>query len=161
MSIVARKKTAKENNLLGNQIMGGRVIAVRIKRKEFLNTVRTNRAAYVTAQGLIEEAIDKENLEDFEVFKSNVSALDVPQHLAFQVTNYPTNHTSSYDKVIRMAELSCDDIVELTDDEFDKYIMNSWPFIQNMKTMLGGYASTVNVGGDAGNNIYLSASSAL
>lgn len=147
--------------MLGNQIMNGRIIAVRIERQEFLSTVRSNRDAYVTAQGLIEEAIDKENLEDFEEFKSKVSALDIPQHLIFKPTHYPTNYTSSYDKVIRMAELSCDDIVELTDDEFDKYIMNSWPFIQNMKTMLGGYADTVNVTGDASNNIYLSASSAL
>ncbi|CAM0019361.1 hypothetical protein VPHD239_0141 [Vibrio phage D239] len=160
MSIAARK-TTKENNLLGNQIMGGRVIAVRIKRKEFLNTVRTNRAAYVKAQSLIEEEIDKENLEDFERFQANVAELKEIQTLSFRPENYPTNHTSSYDKVIRMAELSCDEIVELTDDEFDKYIMNSWPFIQNLKTILGSYANTASVEGAAGDNIYLSASNAL
>lgn len=147
--------------MLGNQIMGGRVIAVRIKRKEFLNTVRTNRAAYVKAQSLIEEEIDKENLEDFERFQANVAELKEIQTLSFRPENYPTNHTSSYDKVIRMAELSCDEIVELTDDEFDKYIMNSWPFIQNLKTILGSYANTASVEGAAGDNIYLSASNAL
>lgn len=39
---------------------------------------------------------------------------------------FPEQHLDDYDRVLRMLELTVDDIVQLTDEEVAQFVMNDW-----------------------------------
>ena len=38
----------------------------------------------------------------------------------------PEDHTEDYDRVLTMAQMSVDEVIELTEDEFARYVMDQW-----------------------------------
>lgn len=43
--------------------------------------------------------------------------------------NYPVSYAESYESSIEMAQMSVDDIIVLTQREFNSYIRNKWEFV--------------------------------
>lgn len=48
-----------------------------------------------------------------------------PPSLAFTEVR-PENHTSDYDQIITMLEMSVDDVIELEEHQFAQYVMDRW-----------------------------------
>ena len=42
----------------------------------------------------------------------------------------PEDHTADYDRIIKMAEMSVRDTIELSDNEFAQYVMDQWHWKQ-------------------------------
>jgi hypothetical protein len=52
----------------------------------------------------------------------------------------PISHIDDYNKALRMAELSVDDVIELDEREFSKFVMDEWAWKQEFemtKTLYG------------------------
>jgi hypothetical protein len=52
----------------------------------------------------------------------------------------PRDHTSDYDRVIMMLEMSVDDTIVLDANEFDQYVRDVWAWTHYDATTLGEYA---------------------
>jgi hypothetical protein len=60
---------------------------------------------------------------------------------------YPEDHSKDYDRAIRMVELSVYDNVELTEAQFESYVLNNWDWKQSFLASNAGYAtSAINAG---------------
>ena len=53
--------------------------------------------------------------------------------------NYPTSYSDEYKKVIRMLELTSDNTVQLTANEFDAYVRNHWQWRYSFLSSNMGY----------------------
>ncbi len=51
----------------------------------------------------------------------------------------PEDHTEDYERVIRMCELEHEDLMELTTHEFDCYVMDRWPWMEQFTATNAGY----------------------
>jgi hypothetical protein len=97
---------------------------VTVKKDELLATVRANRETHRTifleaVQGFRAKAIEMldERLKDAVAGRR----IDISIHLP-----RPVDQTRDYDKVIKMLEMSVDDEIELTQNEFTQYVMDDW-----------------------------------
>lgn len=54
---------------------------------------------------------------------------------------YPENHTDDYSRVISMIELSHQDVLDLSQQEFDCYVRNQWGWRNSFLTVNSFYAS--------------------
>lgn len=114
---------------------------VKVKRVELLLKVRTNRDAHVAELKLakigwrdqVEAAMVKNlrNLRAGRDFERYV-ALDMPQ-----------DHTADYDRVVSMLDMSADEDIVLTAQEFDQYVMDNWAWA-NHKLLNSGYAMSAS-----------------
>lgn len=53
----------------------------------------------------------------------------------------PADHTKDYDRVIRMLEMSTDDIVEIDSSAFAQYVMDEWSWMAAATASNTAYAS--------------------
>jgi hypothetical protein len=51
----------------------------------------------------------------------------------------PEDHTEDYDRVLTMARMSVDDVIELTAEDFAMYVMDQWHWKRNFAATAGYY----------------------
>lgn len=98
--------------------------SVRINKEELLSKVRINRDnhKHTFEKALIgyrEEVIKEleESLHNARIGKKIQTYISLEE---------PMNQTQDYDRVIAMLEMSEDQIIELTSQEFDHYVLDNW-----------------------------------
>ena len=117
---------------------------VKLNKNELLRIVRENREKHIKE---FEEAendyrelvlkVTKENLKyaktgDLKQFK-NMKALPVA----------PTSYESSYDKAIRMLELSVEEVIEIDSSVFNQLVLDEWGWKQTFTTSNALYKSGI------------------
>lgn len=112
---------------------------LKFNKIELLETIKQNRE---THRAIFEEAYDG-------FYKALVSQLDKMKEAALaqkKVSMYvgltePVDQTETYDKVIRMLELSTDDEITLDEREFGQYILDEWSWKGQFITSNALYAA--------------------
>jgi hypothetical protein len=97
---------------------------VTVKREELLTMVRTNRDAHRTLflkaqegyRKLVIEELDR-MLEDAKAARPIARSINLAE---------PADHTADYDRVLAMLEMSVDDTVILSAQEFNQYVLDNW-----------------------------------
>ena len=56
----------------------------------------------------------------------------------------PENHVQDYIKILTMLEMSVDDVVSLTEVQFNQYVMDNWSWTNNFKHLNTTYLSAIN-----------------
>jgi hypothetical protein len=56
---------------------------------------------------------------------------------------YPENHAHEYERAIRSVELSVFDKIELSEQEFNQYVMNDWSWRNSFLTSSSGYITSI------------------
>ena len=99
---------------------------VKVKRAELLTILVKNRDThYENVIDLNHERIDtivawmESELNNYKLADKKPSPKDFPE--------IPDN-VSTYDRAIKMMELSVDEEIELSEHEFDQYVMDNWSF---------------------------------
>lgn len=99
---------------------------VKIKRNELYNAVTKNltqhkKDLHLAKKERRQKIVDRMNIEIAKILEdgdyqppTNVSIVQVP------------DHSGDYQRVIRMVDMSVEDVIELTAREFDQYIMDNW-----------------------------------
>ena len=97
---------------------------IRVKKSELLKTLQENRYEHRTLflkaqEGYREEVIKELDrmLEEAKARKKIRRAISLAE---------PIDHTSDYDRAIKMLEMSVDDTIELSSAEFEMYVMDNW-----------------------------------
>lgn len=102
---------------------------VRLDRDAFVSAVQENRDNH---RAVFEEAL--EGYRDRWVAELERRLRDVRRgrevNQIFRLPE-PEDHTDDYDRVLTMARMSVDDIVELSEDEFAMYVMDQWSWKGN------------------------------
>jgi hypothetical protein len=110
---------------------------VNVKRTELLDKVKANREAHRGLFLKAQEGFKKAVLEALE--KSLDDARSGKKFNNFWSLPEPIDQTSDYDRVIAMLEMSVDDIIVLTSQEFDCYVMDNWTWKQNVTVRNSSY----------------------
>jgi len=102
---------------------------VTVDRDEFLARVRGNRDNH---RQVFEEALEgyrnrlatelERRIHDLKRGRQVAQYIGLPE---------PEDHTDDYDRILAMAEMSIDDTLELTEDEFAMYVMDQWRWKQS------------------------------
>jgi hypothetical protein len=115
--------------MLNNGMLKGRLMnGVKIKKSELLDALRKNLQQHKT------DVLDALRLRRLEVDAQLSDVMDKikrdenyqPQRsFSFPI---PEDNSREYEKVIRMVEMTQDDVIELDEDQFDKLVMDNWSF---------------------------------
>jgi hypothetical protein len=113
---------------------------VNIKRAALLEKVEENRAKHKSeydeaAIGYREEAVAKLT-EALEAAKGDG---EIITYLGLTV---PMSHLDDYDQIITMLQKSVDDVRELENHDFSRYVMDNWEWKQQFSTANTLYASS-------------------
>ena len=113
--------------------------AVKVKREDLLTKVRANREAHRELFLKAQEGYRKLVIEELDKMLADARAgrrISRSINLA-----EPTDHSSDYERVIMMLEMSVDDAIVLGADEFDQYVRDVWSWSYQTTPMLMSYAA--------------------
>ncbi|GAA3755093.1 hypothetical protein GCM10022240_05120 [Microbacterium kribbense] len=112
---------------------------ITVRREDFVHAVEKNRNGHRAA---FEEALEgyryrltvelERRLRDVAKGRAIDLYFNLPE---------PQDHTDDYDRVLAMAQMSIDDEIELTEDEFGMYVMDQWDWKRSFAettTLYGG-----------------------
>lgn len=117
--------------------------SVRIKRSDLVAKLKENREKHAQ---LFKDAMEGYFVDTRKKLESKLKDLDNKKVLSSVSFSVPTDHTSEYDDLIKMLEMSIDDELELSKHEFDNYVLDKW-ISHSEKTMLRAMAlSSSNAG---------------
>jgi hypothetical protein len=115
--------------MLKNGMLQGRLMnSVKVKKSELLTTLKLNLKHH---QIDVEEALILRHTETREYFESKLDSLtknpdyQIKERITFPI---PEDNSKEYEKVIRMVEMTQDDIIELDESQFDMLVMDNWGF---------------------------------
>lgn len=97
---------------------------VKVKKSELLTVVQENREKHIAEFNsakkiFIEDAIEKltEMLTTAQVKGKIIQSLGLSE---------PVSYQASYDTAIKMLQMSTEDVIELTQGEFQQYVEDQW-----------------------------------
>jgi hypothetical protein len=119
--------------------------SVKVHKAELLEKVKRNREAhralFLKAQEGYRTAVIAEldrMFADAKDGKPIRRAISLPE---------PVDHTADYDRVISMLEMSAEDIVQISAEQFDQYVLDNWRwrrFASETNQWLANEAPSVN-----------------
>lgn len=115
---------------------------VTIEKQILLTKIKSNlaihKSEYAEAKTLMEEEVKKYHQKQLRLVKKGD---DFDSYFSFDV---PENHESDYIQVINMLEMTVDNLIELSYNEFTKYVMDNWDWTHSFKLSASNYGATVS-----------------
>lgn len=115
---------------------------IKVKRSDLISKMTTNRAIHIEEYNVAKDGYRQKVQEELlKIIESNKTCEyhDIEVHARVP---YPETHQEEYDRVIAMLEMSVDDTIELTHQEFNQYVRDIWSwsnsFASNTKTYSSG-----------------------
>ena len=97
---------------------------VSVKRDELLETVKKNRDNHRTVFKKAQAAYRKRMIQELDLMLADAKA---GRHIRRAVLiPEPEDHTRDYDRIVRMLEMSVDNVLELSEYDFSRYAMDQW-----------------------------------
>lgn len=112
---------------------------VKVKTQELLTKLKINRESH--RDGFL-TALDAYRLEAIEVLENALQDARDNKRI-MQSTNLvqPMDMTKEYDRAIGMLEMSVDEEVEITDTQFQNYVMDDWTWSAQASASNTAYTS--------------------
>ena len=105
---------------------------VKVKKTELLETLHQNLGAHSTA---VKGALAARQIDVLEYLEQTVEKLQQDSNyqpresISFPI---PKDNSDDYRRAIRMVEMTVDTIIELTEAQFDKLVMDNWNWKQDL-----------------------------
>lgn len=113
---------------------------VTVRKSELLAKLRENREqhreVFLKAQDGYKLYMIKELEQRLDEARRGVQ---IDHYIRLEI---PQDHTEDYDRVIMMAEMSVDDVIELNSRDFAQYVMDQWGWKQEFTATAGTYTDT-------------------
>lgn len=110
---------------------------IRIDRDEFVVTVKENRDNH---RAVFERALDGYRdrwIQELERRLRDVRrGREINQYFSLPE---PEDHTDDYDRILTMARMQIDDVIELTEEEFGMYVMDQWAWKSHFTSTTSRY----------------------
>lgn len=112
---------------------------VTIRKDSLLAAIKNNRTQHVRELHDANLGYRDQMLSKLRWFAAQVEAnKDIEIRDLLQILK-PFDHTSDYDRVIKMLEMSTGDEATLSEDQFEKYVMDEWHWKQQHVAMSSSY----------------------
>jgi len=118
--------------------------SVKVKKSHLLDILKNNRHdhrnIFIDAQAKYKEAVIAElekSLADARAGKQVDYILRLVQ---------PEDHTRDYDRVIRMLELSIDEVIEMPERDFTQYVLDEWAWSHQWAASVSNYSKHPKLG---------------
>ena len=114
-----------DNMFIGDAPDGGKS-CVTVKKNELLEELKTNRAKHIAEY---EEAVKEYKIALIAYFSKQLQLAKKGQleelqlHIGF---SEPDDHTADYDRVIKMVSMGVREEIQMSEQEFSKYVMDDW-----------------------------------
>jgi hypothetical protein len=100
------------------------VRTVKIRRDAFVEKVAVNRAEH---RAVFEKALDGYQRRLVRELDSRIADVKAGRRIEHYIRlPEPADHTDDYDRILAMAEMSVDEVVELDADDFARFVMDQW-----------------------------------
>jgi hypothetical protein len=111
--------------------------AIRVKRAELLEALRKNRD---THKDTFEQATVGYRKRAIEELDSSLADAKAGKKIRRSIGLVePMNQTKDYDRVIRMLEMTVDDVVTIGATEFQQYVMDDWSWKEQFTASNSAY----------------------
>lgn len=114
---------------------------VKVRRNELLEKIEHNRAKHYDLLAKAKEGYRKLVIRELAKALRAARAGGALQ-TAFALTP-PQDHTADYDRAIDMLKMSVDDTIELSADDFQRYVRDEWMWSAGTLLVNSQYASGV------------------
>lgn len=112
---------------------------VKVKKQELLENLRDNREEH---REIFLEALEGYHKAAIKILEERIEEAKgnkrVSLHFGLVV---PQDQTKTYDRVIKMLEMSVDDEISLTQQEFANYVMDDWSWMDQFLTSNSTYSA--------------------
>lgn len=115
--------------------------SVNIKRTELLQTLTTNRNAHRKIFLEAQAGYRKMAIRELDAFLSQAKTGARIQRSLTLVE--PVDQTKEYDRAIRMLEMSVDETISLSEQDFQCYVMDEWRWKGQFTSSNIGYSKTL------------------
>lgn len=109
---------------------------VKVTKADFIERVQVNRDNHRNIFEKAQEGFKERMIEELE--RRLEDARKGREIQMFIALDPPEDHTHEYDRVLTMARMSTEDVLELTEQEFGSYVMDDWAwkraFLSNSMT---------------------------
>lgn len=116
--------------------------SVKINRLMLLNIVRENKEKHMKE---FDRAVYDFKLAVLKISQENLKLAEEQDITTIgrikSIPPLPVSYAKSYDKAIRMLELSVDDTIELQSHDFEQLVQDEWQWKQSFSTMNSTYKS--------------------
>ncbi len=105
---------------------------VKVCRNKLLDTLKDNLEKHKVD---VKEALEARHTETKEYFKNLSEKIEKdPTFQPKETISFPKpqDNSAEYERAIRMVDMSVEDIIELTEDQFDKLVMDNWYWKQDL-----------------------------
>jgi hypothetical protein len=115
---------------------------VKVNKTSLLVELRKNRELHEKDVRLAEEGY-----EILVVKKLEQKIKAVKEGKMFRVIQFdvPEDHLKDYDRAIRMMEMEVEDVIELTEQDFNQYVMDEWNWKDNWSTSNSAYFASASL----------------
>lgn len=110
---------------------------VKVKKSQLIDILKNNLENHIKEYNLAHELwvkttidLHKERIKNLKEFGKNIGE---------NFGSEPVSQEKSYDRAIKMLEMSVDDEILLTEDEFSQYVMDQWAWSNHFKTITSSY----------------------
>jgi len=114
--------------------------SVKINRDELLKIVRENKEKHIKEY---EEAVNDFRLAVIKISNENMEIVNAGKIDIKSLPTKPTSYESNYVRVIRMLELSVDTVIELSQYDFAKLVLDEWEWKQIFSTSNSTYKTLI------------------
>lgn len=112
---------------------------VRLEKTRLIVIIKRNRDSH---SALFEKAWSGYRDECVRLLTENLDAMKANKmHVVRFFEQPPENHSKDYDRVINMLEMSVDETIELTNQEFQNYVQDDWDWKDRWATANSKYTS--------------------
>jgi len=115
-------------------------VIIPVNREQLIAVVKANRAKH---EAIFKEAVEgyrKVAIEKLEEYIRQVR--DGDQIVAYWQMPVPEEHTDEYDRVIGLLEMSTQEEVDMSDVEYQSYVLDSWRWKDAFLASNSYYSST-------------------
>lgn len=113
---------------------------VRVNKSEILDVLKKNRE---THRKIFLEALTGYRETAIKLLEEKLALARSGKRieLSFRLTQ-PMDQTSDYDRAIRMLEMSINQDIELSEHDFENYVMDNWDWKRQFLSSNSAYSST-------------------
>lgn len=115
--------------------------SVNIKRTELLETLKSNRESH---RAIFLEAQESYRVMAIAELDEFIAEAKAGRRIRRTLTLIePIDQTKEYDRAIRMLEMAVDEVVQISDSDFQCYVMDEWRWKQQFEASNMGYSKTL------------------
>ena len=118
---------------------------VKVRKNELLTKVTANRAKHIDEFKTAHEVWVEQTIAAHKQVIKNLKEIGKIGIANFGVE--PTSQEDSYNTAIAMLNMSVEDEISLTLQEFKQYVMDEWNWSQSFKSITSNYTSSSVTGG--------------